>query len=244
MRLIPRHARVGLTATLSACALAVGLAHSATAAEASSGLTDQERRDLVQWWAEYNVPQDAQDTLLGALDRGELWDAMSGVDPVDVKTRHLATESETVSRYPDGSIVVSTVSAPSDPFAEPLGITPLSVGDCQSSQIGSGYANRYDCKAVSQSGIVTMGFYISYTLVQGGYDQITEVHSGYAHAETGTVTSPTAKIAKAKENSRGSAWAYVRSQYDAFGGSGSAPVEMRALVGNDKAWTRWEDTVS
>lgn len=246
MKHVPRSFRSGLTAGIGAIALVAGFAGTSLAAEPAPGLTQQERQELEQWWTEYDVPTATQDALLTALESGDVWDALDGAEPVSVQTRELPTESETVERYADGSIVVSTVEVPADPFAAGApqgGPTTFSVGSCQSSQIGSGYANRYDCKAASTAGVVTMGFYISYTLVQGGYDKIIDVHSGYAYATGGTVGSPTAKIAKVRESSTGSAWAYVKSQWDAFGGGGSKTVEMRALVGKDKAWTRWEHRV-
>lgn len=214
-------------------------------AQAATDLTDQERQSLVQWWTQYDVPAATQDELLESLEQGELWDAIGGSDPVNVTTNEHAGESETIERYADGSIVVTSVEVPADPFAtDPIGgVTPFTVGPCESSSTGSGYANRYDCKVFSTSGVVEMGFYMSYSLRQGGYDKITEVHSGYARATTGTIPTPRATIAKANENSSGSAFAYVKQQYTAAGGTASATVEMRGLVGNDTAWTRWEHTV-
>lgn len=232
---------------LGAAALAALVFMSGTvgAAAQTPDLTEEERQDLVHWWTQYDVAPATQDELLESLERGELWDAIGGSDPVNVTTNAYAGETETVERYADGSIVVTTVEVPVAPFsANPIGgVTPFTVGPCESSSTGSGYANRYDCKVFSTSGVVEMGFYMSYSLRQGGYDKITEVHSGYARATTGTIPTPRATIGKANENSSGSAFAYVKEQYKAAGGTASATVEMRGLVGKDTAWTRWEHAV-
>jgi hypothetical protein len=87
---------------------------------------------------------------------------------------------------------------------------------------------------------MTMGFYISYSLIQGGYDQILEVHSPYRSVLSGSSTSPSLTLVKPVENSSGSAWAKITSTYTGFAGAPSATYEMRALVGQDTAWTRWE----
>lgn len=85
-----------------------------------------------------------------------------------------------------------------------------------------------------------MGFYISYSIVNGSWDSISSVSSPYRESTAGTATAPVLTTPKSVETASGSAYAKIRSTYTGFAGTPSATYEMRALVGNNTAWTRWE----
>lgn len=128
-----------------------------------------------------------------------------------------------------------------DPVSESAtagAITPYSVTNCRTQTAGSGYHNFYDCQAMSTNGSVQMAFYISYSIVSGAYDSIISVDSPYVGVYGGTYSGVTLKLVKKTENASGSAWANIIAQVS--GQSSGTTYEMRALVGNDTAWTRWE----
>jgi hypothetical protein len=144
-------------------------------------------------------------------------------------------QRQTVERFPDGSVSVTSISRPTSAGA----IGASTVNNCRSSQSGTGYVNWYDCHASSQNGVVTFGFYISYTITPR-YDQIIEVGSPYRHCSVGTCDTPKLAIRKKTETSTGSAWANITAIHTNINGSGSTKYEMRALVGGNSASTRWE----
>ncbi|WP_277212173.1 hypothetical protein [Isoptericola croceus] len=229
-----RHRCLAIVAGLSVLALALSAAPASAAPEE---LSDSDHEELTQFFDENGVSLAVQDELFEKLERGEMWDSMSEMEPESTTRESVANVVKITSVFADGSISVEEVEKPSKPISGEIG--PLGVGSCQSSSTGSGYANRYDCRASASTGIMTMGFYISYTLVQGGYDQITDVHSPFRSIKTGTATTAKLSLVKSRENSSGSAWAKAVSTYTGFAGSPSGTYEMRALVGKDTAWTRW-----
>ncbi|QDW62315.1 hypothetical protein [Oerskovia sp. KBS0722] len=225
-------------------AASIGTAHIARAADqdpgsTSANLTAIQIASLSTFLSENGVPEGTRASLLQKLAAGEMWDSMSGDEPVSVTESTTAVDRRTVSTYEDGSVVVDTIQLPT-PAPGHGTITAFDVKNCRSSASGSGYTNYYDCQAASSTGIMTMGFYISYTLVDGVGDKINAVSSPYRQATVGTSTPPTLSIAKKIENSSGSAWARIQSTWTGFAGAPSGTYEMRALVGGNAAWTRWE----
>lgn len=203
-------------------------------------LTSSEEADLRLFWDGNGVPGEVQDGLIGKLLSGDLWDVFTGVDPVSSRTVHVGGEQRTIDSYPDGSISVTTIETPQ--HSQPVGgVSPQYVKNCRSTTSGTGYVNHYDCQAFSQTGVVSIGFYISYSTL-AGYDQIIGVSSPYGDSSFGVLDPdpPMLTLVKRVETSSGSAWAKARTTYKTSGGSSSATVEMRALVGNNTAWTRWE----
>lgn len=204
-------------------------------------MTAEQTAALTSFLSENDVPAVTQESPLQKLAAGQVWDSMSGAAPVSVVESTVANERHTVSTYADGSIVVDTMRLPTAAPA-PGTITPFDVKNCRTTASGSGYRNYYDCQASSSTGIMTMGFYISYSLVQGSWDRIISVSSPYRDATLGTSTNPDLTIQKTVENASGSAWARVKTTWTGVSGNPSGTYEMRALVGQDKAWTRWEST--
>jgi hypothetical protein len=204
-------------------------------------LSQADTERLATFLTDNGVPADTQVALLDKLEAGGTWDSMAGKAPVSITTSSDGSEKRTISTYADGSIVVDTMQLPT-PAATPTPgtITPMDVKNCRSTAGGSGYVNFYDCQASSSTGLMVMGFNISYSIVNGGYDKITNVNSPYREASPGTATAPVLGIKKATENASGSAWASIVSTYTGPTGSPSGTYEMRALVGNNTAWTRWE----
>ncbi|MFE5309535.1 hypothetical protein [Isoptericola sp. NPDC056605] len=218
-------------------AFTLALAGAPAASASPEELSSSDREELSQFLNENGVSPAVQEELFQKLEHGEMWDSMSEMEPVSTTSATDANVVKVTSVFADGSISVEEVEKPGE--ASPGQVAPLSVGGCQSSSSGSGYVSRYDCKASASTGIMTMGFYISYTLVQGGYDYIFDVHSPFRSVVTGTATTAKASIVKARENSTGSSWAKSVSTYTGFAGAPSGTYEMRALVGKDTAWTRW-----
>ncbi|GEA86628.1 hypothetical protein Q760_15935 [Cellulomonas cellasea DSM 20118] len=216
------------------------LAGAGQPAQAASGeVTDDLRAQLKQFWTVNRVPGPTQDALLDKLEAGQTWDVMSGESaPVSTRTVRTAGENRTIETYPDGSIAVTSIQMPTS-TTKPGVVGPLAVGNCRTSVSGSGYTNRYDCQANSTTGVVEMGFYISYSIT-GGYDSIIDVNSPYVRADGGTASDTSLAIRKAAENSTGSAYASIKTIYQARNGGGSKTLELRALVGQNTAWTRWE----
>ncbi|GIG23736.1 hypothetical protein Cch01nite_44600 [Cellulomonas chitinilytica] len=131
---------------------------------ASQPVSPDTRSHLEAFWNAHGVPKATQKSLLSKLAAGQTWDAVDGKHtPVSSSQATSNGSQETVDTYADGSIVVSDLEQPQTPPTAANGITPLSVAGCRTTVGGSGYANYDDCKASSDTGIVTLAFYISYS---------------------------------------------------------------------------------
>ena len=217
--------------------LTLGLAAPALAAPATAESVAGDTEEVRQFLEDHGVDAQTQDTLLDALANGEVWDSMSA-DALPVSTRSEVTtdSTSTIETFADGSIVVTEIETPQEARG---GVAAKAVTGCRTTVSGTGYSNRYDCKASASTGLVLMGFYISYSIT-GSWDSIIEVHSPYGQCSGGTCTSPTLSVQKSTENASGSAWARSRMTFTGALGTGGGTYEMRALVGGNTAWTRWE----
>lgn len=192
---------------------------------------------LVAFLERNGVSDRVQGALISKANAGIAWDSMNGSTPVSTSVTTTATLQHKVSTYADGSIVVEGMEIPVE--SKLRTISPFYVGNCKSVSSGSGYANRYDCQAYAESGFISLGTYISYTLVQGGYDRILDVHSPFRSAAVGTASKPTVTITQKTENSAYRATAKIKTQYTAYVGAGSRTYELGVYVGADSAWTQW-----
>lgn len=229
-------------------ALAFGIAEPAAGqagdtTTASTTLTADEEGDARAFLAEHGVSADVQDALMAKLKAGELWDVFAGGNPVSTRTTTSPGMRRTIDTYADGSISVTSVEVPVRTLARP-GVSPMYVANCSGGSTGTGYSTWTDCDAYSETGVVAIGFQISYTLTPG-YDSIIRVDSPVASVNLGTLDPmpPHLTLVKKTENRSGSAWAKATATYNARGGGGSTSLELRALVGNNTAWTRWESSL-
>lgn len=229
-----------LSAALLAALMALPGTASATAQTAAVPdqveITPSGEQEMRDFWSRYSVPPATQEMLIKRLESGGQIDSTrTDTEPVATENIDAEGQRQTVERFPDGSVSVTSISRPTSGG----GVGASTVNNCRSSQSGSGYVNWYDCHASSQNGVVTLGFYISYTLTPR-YDQIIEVNSSYRHCSVGTCDTPKLAIRKKSESSTGSAWANITTIHTNINGNGSTKYEMRALVGGNNAWTRWE----
>lgn len=215
-------------ALLMAVPLTVGAASAAQAAPAD-GQTQFE-----QWYAKYDVSTPTADALWAKFQGGSLLDSMkSGVSPVSERTQRVGTQTETVRTYADGSVDVSSVEIPK---VTPVGgASTMAVGAC-SGTTSSHYDTVYhNCAAEESNGILTMGFHVTYDIVQGVGDKIVDHSTSYEAATGGTASTPTVTVPRAQENSSGPAYAKLTTQYNSKSTSFTAVMYFK--VGGDKAYT-------
>ncbi len=164
---------------------------------------------------------------------------LSGADPVSTEVRTVNGFNETIERYTDGSYVIYGIENAIPGNSEWASI--LAVGNCRSHASGSGFRTAYDCQAYESTPLFALGFYISYTLGQGGFDYIIEAYAPYGQAYAGTLNPqpPKLKVGQKKETATSPAWAQISTQFTATNNSKTRPLSMTATVGKDKATTYW-----
>lgn len=121
---------------------------------------------------QYGVPAATQNQLVHKLQQGVLWDSLKGGKPASVRQSTQSGYTTTVSTYPDGSIVVSTVSAPSVPTqgaSSSQTVTPQSVSGCSYSG-GSYWYSYTGCLASITVILASMTYHFDY---QGSYSTST-----------------------------------------------------------------------
>ena len=184
--------KAGIVASVAATALlTLGTAAPSFASSgAVAALDTAEQADLAAFWTEQGVAASTQADLLDGINAGVLpQSVVGGASPTTETTTDEVGTVTTIQTYPDGSVSVSSTETPYD-FDEADGVTaPRAITGCES-QIGSGYANRNNCNVSGTNGVVTLGFIASYTLAQGGNDQITNHHTPIVACLPGTCSDP------------------------------------------------------
>lgn len=206
-----------------------GTSLSATAAtQAASG----QSATLEQFFTDNGVDASTAAALQGKFEGGELLDSMRGTAPTSSASVDTATETKTITTFPDGSISVTSIE---HARAASGGIAPRSVGNCASST-PSHYSTTYrNCAAEATDGVLTVGMHLTYTVVQGTGDTINEITTPYQFARGGSAATPKISIQRQTETSAGPAYAKGSTQFN--GTAGSYTGTMYVKVGGDKAWT-------
>lgn len=222
------------TATMFALLFSAPVALAATA-PSPAALSESVKAELRASMDELEISQPVQEVLILKIASGETLDSDSPTaKPVSV-TRSSAGSFVTItSRYGDGSASRSEVEVPV--AISPGSVTPLSVTGCTST-IGSGYANRSNCFVEHRTVSVLANSRANYTLVQGGYDQITKAWDWGLQVIGGTYSNVSLKISQAKESSGGPAYATLLFDQTMTLDLAKRRVWMRLYVGGDSAWT-------
>ncbi|PWJ62000.1 hypothetical protein B0H03_11323 [Rathayibacter iranicus NCPPB 2253 = VKM Ac-1602] len=101
-------------------------------------------------------------------------------------------------------------------------------------QTGSGYFNSCSITASWSGGVVQLGFVASYSLIQGGYDQIIGTGMTWQRCAGVQCTSPTFTVKKWSEGSSGPA--VIRGQSDVSAPWGSWNAWVALNVGRDHGY--------
>jgi hypothetical protein len=177
------------TAAALALTLVVSLTGVATPATANEGfarstglLTADQVAQLRSLLAENGVDAATSEALVAKMQRGELWDSFRpDVAPVSEVTTLDGQYTVTRSVYPDGSVVISTVSRPTDGGTIQGGATPEGVTGCQLTYV-PGYAAYYkNCKADVNLVAIRMGFYFDFERINGVGAKITAWRDRFHH---------------------------------------------------------------
>jgi hypothetical protein len=166
--------------TMGACAVGgilAGMLAMPAAANASTPTLDAAgTAKLEAFWSEYSVPEATQARLLEGVNDGKMMVSdLQSEEPITSKTIERVTDTAVVSTYSDGSISVTTQQKPVVWAPKPGTVTTQgsSITGCSVTS-GSGFRGFANCKVQGNSGLIGFGYYLSYTLVQGGNDYIRE----------------------------------------------------------------------
>jgi hypothetical protein len=190
----------------------------------------QNLRDIL---AKYEVPAEQQESLIELAKSGEPWDVYdASAVPVSVETDTVISGfNYTIKRYADGSVAATGMEIP----VAANGVGSMAISQCTYAT-GSGYHNATGCQIDGVWGSVLIGaINVSWTLVQGGPDRITNWGYGYqkCFAPTGC-SSPTRVMSQAVEG--GGLYAHARWQADVSAAWGTWNVWVQLNVGKDSAW--------
>lgn len=223
-----RAGRLGLCSVAAALIL-VGV--SVAPAEAVSAADAGPVAQLKQFWKDNGVDPATVDALVTKFEETGSVDSLAGaVPPASVKTVVLNGVKKSVQVYPDGSVVTTSQEVETSRARSIAGCTVVS---------GSGYRQFQNCRVAGDNGIVGLGFYATYTLVQGAYDNI-GAHSGAgATCSFGSCSNPSWARAKTQEDSTGKAIVTEQVTYTTVAGS-TTTNQLSLLVGADSATTSFQ----
>lgn len=201
-----------------------------TVIESNKGFkfTEEEKSYLANWLIENGVNENTKDKLMEKLEKGEMWDSISGGNPVKIEKLDEMTEK---TIYEDGSIIVSGSELENNKNNR-----ALSGGTTQS---GSGYISRLNVKVYQNSGVINAHFYANYTNANGGYDIIDSIRDPKVVTVGGTVSDIKLKMVKRREDAGGHAQARLSFTVSSYGGvvGGNCWLDLR--VGGDNAYTKY-----
>lgn len=137
---------------------------------------------------EYGVDATTQELLIEKLNRGEIWDSLSGADPISVKKNG----DKEIRLYADGSVSVFSVTD-SENIPNALNhrwISPNSVSGC--SRSGVHYATYWkSCNALWDYGFLQYRVNFDYQNVRGDGSKITNFRHARGDSQFGVISSVT-----------------------------------------------------
>lgn len=206
-------------------------------------LTADEVERLTEFWDTHAVPLEVQRSLLATIEAGQLTDADRGdIDPIRVNRFERNGNSETVTTYPDGSILVTAVqtspgefNAASFPGARALNSDGVALRatptNCQVTS-GSGYSVYRNCTVFGYTGTIQAGFGANYQLVHQGYDSITAHYAPAQQCAVAVCDTPYLAYASLRESAGRPAQVTYYFRWTMPGISATGKVEL--IIANDR----------
>jgi hypothetical protein len=221
------------TTLVAAIVLApTGAAFATPASGDKPSLTGHDDRTVEETLEKFGVPIEQRAGLLAAAAAQQPWDVyLPDAEPSTVEHDvEIDGFSYTIERYADGSISATGLEIPKD-NAE---VGAQEISQCSYST-GSGYHNATNCQLDGIWGTVLIGASgVSYTLVQGASDRITDTGYGYQKCNFPTFCSSPALVMSQLTEGPGSA--YARWQSDVSAAWGTWNIWLQLNVGGDSAW--------
>ena len=234
--------RVFLTVLVAAVFVLLGMSAPAQASS-PTGQSSSDQQHILDFFRQYDVPQKQWEPLMKDLKEGRPWDSLTGVTPTSVEDRDTPTSSVRISRFSDGSVIVSTLERPTQVVSSspPLlagdnAITPMaSLAGC-TVYTGSGYAVYRGCGVSNQWGNVYVGFNADYSVINGANDTIDRVYNQTATCWGigWSCTAANFDPIKTSEDGWGAATARAHSWVSAQWGSWDVWVQLN--VGGNSGW--------
>lgn len=204
--------------------LAMALSTAPLSAQAQDASVDDQVKD---WYLSNGVSPIVAENLIEKFNSGELLDSMRGAAPIATQSAVTGGVQKTISTFADGSVSVTEIEIPVATTGE---IRPFAIGNCSSTQSGSGYVNYYDCAISGSNAYLEIQFRANYTRTSAGVGSISYVGSPYVWALGGTATTPTLAITKSVSNASGPASAQATTQYSSATLSHSARLYLKVAA--------------
>ncbi|MFF2389372.1 hypothetical protein [Agromyces sp. NPDC058104] len=228
----------------SAAIAGLGLAISAVGVLPANASESPETADLRAWYEQVGVDDATANELITKINRGELPDSVEGaLSPADVTISEENGWTVTRSTYPDGSVALTYLELPEAEGLPALAslnsteaaIEPMSVGNCSSTEGGSGYASYYDCGVIESTDLITMSFRANYTRTSSGVGTISSAYSPYVYTNAGSAPTPTLTINRPSGTVSNPAQARAVTQFS--GASGGFTAYLYLNVHGGSAWS-------
>lgn len=196
-------------------------------------ISDEIKLEIKQSLSELNIDEETQIKLINKLEQGEIWDCMDKSLVAQIPDNYFdISEDEPIKRYtfPDGSVIEQRIEIPNMMYP-----SAISGGTVSS---GSGYSTYKGVKVSKTSGLMGMGFYADYTIVQNGSDIIENIYDRWVKVVGGSYSVSTFEITRRTEVSSSPAMAKLIADISWVGGiTGSGTEWLYLNVGKDKAWS-------
>ncbi|WP_420367037.1 hypothetical protein [Curtobacterium sp. L1-20] len=170
-----------------------------------------------QTWDTYGVSAATQDKLLGELEAGQLWDSVSGAQPVQSSTSTAKSVQTTVDTFADGSIKVTQLQKPAPVTTTPGGVhINASIGGCKTLS-SSHYDATIQCTVSTNVVLASAAYLVTYHQVQGGNSSITNHSTITTECFAGSCTDK--RVVVGRKTQSGSNSAYITGFWTWDGGS-------------------------
>lgn len=177
--------KTGMLITVGALVMSTITPFAAGSLGASSvaSATESAEQEIREFLTENNVPAEQQTQLVEKLANGEKWDSLGGVRPASTTTTEEDGQLIILERYPDGSVVRSTIDDPQQHASR-------SVTSCNLTSSSSFHNTYTNCYGNVEFGIVQMGFHFDRTSYKETYrGKITKYYGTQFRVVGGTMSN-------------------------------------------------------
>lgn len=220
--------------------LSMGLSTSVYAGEKQDNkinITTEEESQIVGFLHDNGVDDKTTKNLIKKFKKGIMWDSLKeeykDIEPAFITESPDGTITQKFV-YPDGSICVSTMVVPKydNQSNDDQTISPMSVGG-GTWVSGTGYRICYGAYVSESYGIISGSFYADFTLIDGGYDYISNAYDYDIFVAAATITDVSMQITRPTETALNKAEAKLQWTWTLYGGSGSAIAWVKLNVGQN-----------
>lgn len=188
----------------------------------------EDEQNIIDFWNEYDVPENTQNSLLDAIRNGDFTEASrAGVEPVESEEITKNGVQQTIERFSDGSIRVTGIQKPTKAKKGTASTYAGTISGCSTTS-GAGWATYKGCLVSIRTDTLYLSFKATYEKYSGASAKILSTYSPAMDTYGGVqiVTAPTRSRWVPNSSTTGQAVATYRATIKSWNGGSSEVVYL------------------